>query len=186
MGLTNSPGLARLVLIELSKKFAKEYPKANDVLCNDTYMDDSNVLGETINDVIQKANEVIHCLDKGSFRAGKILTDSKAIIQAMPEDSLHPALKEAIDNNRLLVHGTIGESVKFEHPNVQSAIVNDAKQLGIHFTINLKKEESHLTYHHWSQGNNNTKLTKREVARSFAKAWNPLHELGPITNPGKF
>ena len=185
MGLTNSPGLARLALIELSKKFANEFPKTIQVLEQDTYMDNSNVLGETEDEVITKSKEVIDCLDRGSFRLGKILPDSKAIMNKMPEECLDPSLKDALERKESVIQGVIGERITFQHPNNEDAILTDGKQLGVHFSINLEKEESSMTYDHWHQGDGTEKLTKREAARSYAKAWNPLHELGPITNPKK-
>ena len=59
------------------------------------------------------------------------------------------------------------------------------KQLGIHIALDLKEEETYLTYNHWYNPTENEKLTKRIVARTFATAWNPLQEMGPLTNPGK-
>ena len=89
-----------------------------------------------------------------------------------------------MENKDPTITGLIGHTVQFEDPNVKDAIVEDAKQLGIHFQIDLKQEESFLTYDHWYDETKGP-LTKRKLARKFAKAWNPLQEMGPITNPAK-
>ena len=39
--------------------------------------------------------------------------------------------------------------VPFKHPTIEDAVVKDAKQLGVHFEMDLDKEESNLTYDHW-------------------------------------
>ena len=51
--------------------------------------------------------------------------------------------------------------------------------------MDLDKEESNLTYDHWWESHDPSVLTKKMVARSYARAWNPLQEMGPIINPGK-
>ena len=185
MGLTNSPGLARLVLLLNAQRHVDKYPSVLDIMENDTYMDDSEVLGNSEQEVISKAVEVIECLKLGSFKSGKILTDSKAIINSLPQEALHPSIIEAIEAKQDLIEGVLGNPVEFKHPTIEDTIIEDTKQLGIHIAIDLKAEECYLTYKHWYEDYQNEKFTKRLVAKSFAKAWNPLQEMGPLINPGK-
>ena len=82
----------------------------------------------------------------------------------------------------------LGVPVEYNHPNINDVVVENTKQLGIHISLDLKEETCYLTYDHWYNPNETIKkgvLTKRMVARSFATAWNPLQEMGPLTNPGK-
>ena len=129
--------------------------------------------------------QAVDCLKKGSFQSGKILSDSKWVLNSLPEDTLHPAILNAVQNKEDFVTGVLGNPVLFNHPTIEDAVVKDAKQLGVHFEIDLGKEDSYLTYTHWHESHNDDTLTKRIVARGFAKAWNPLHEMGPLINPGK-
>ena len=110
-------------------------------------------------------------------------------MRSIPKESLHPSIIQALEDNAPTVPGSIGIEVEFDDPNVKDAkvvpvIVKDAKQLGVHFMINLQEEDSYLTYEHWFDDTKGA-ITKRKVARKFAKAWNPLQEMSPIVNPGK-
>ena len=98
MGLNNSPGLARLTLLKNAADNKAKYPSVQEIIRKDTYMDDSVINGATVKDVINKTTETIACLKQGSFEAGKILTDNRKIIEALPKESLHPSIIEAIEN----------------------------------------------------------------------------------------
>ena len=184
MGLTDSPGLARLVLLHNAEQNKADYPEVPEIMDKDTYMDDSGVFGDTADEVVEKSNQVLNCLAIGSFKCGKILTDSKKVLSALPEESLHPALKDALKANNS-VDGVIGNKISFAHPNIEDAVVNDAKQLGVHISIDITNEQTFMTYGHWYSPLKSDILTKRTIARRYAMAWNPLHEMGPLTNPGK-
>ena len=47
-----------------------------------------------------------------------------------------------MENKDPTITGLIDHTVEFEDPNVKDPIVEDAKQLGIHFQKDLKREES--------------------------------------------
>ena len=188
MGLNNSPGLARLTLQRNAEDNKEKYPSVPAIMFKDTYMDDSVINGETVDDVIHKTVETIACLKQGSFESGKILTDNRKIIEALPKESLHPSILEAMENKADTLNHVLGVPVEYNHPNINDVVVENTKQLGIHISLDLKEETCYLTYDHWYNPNETIKkgvLTKRMVARSFATAWNPLQEMGPLTNPGK-
>ena len=90
IGLSNSPGLARLVLLHNAKENAETHPDVYKVIHDNTYMDDSVVFGNTEDEVSRIATQVVDCLRKGSFKSGKILSDSKAALNALPKDANHP------------------------------------------------------------------------------------------------
>ena len=73
----------------------------------------------------------------------------------------------------------------YQHPRIEDLIIEDTKQLGVNFEINLDKQESNLTYAHWANQLEENIFSKRSVAKSYASAWNPLHEMGPLTNSDK-
>ena len=55
MGLSDSPGIARLVLIELANRFKDKLPQAKEVIEKFTYMDDANIFGNNTDNVVEKA-----------------------------------------------------------------------------------------------------------------------------------
>ena len=142
MGLTNSPGLARLVLLHNAKENIESHPAVLPIMDKNTYMDDSGVFGDTEQEVAHNAIQVVDCLKKGSFQSGKILSDSKWVLKSLPEDTLHPAILNAVQNKEDFVTGVLGNPVLFNHPTIEDAVVKDAKQLGVHFEIDLGKEDS--------------------------------------------
>ena len=106
----------------------------------------------------------------------------------MPKESLHPSIIEAIENKSDTCNHVLGVPIEYGHPNMNDVVIENTKQLGIHISLDLKEERCYLTYNHWHNPNDTTKkgvLIKRMVARCFATAWNPLQEMGPLTNPGK-
>ena len=119
------------------------------VISSDTYVDDAGVFEDSVEQVIEMANQVIHCLQEAAFKSGKILTDNQKIIKSLPKECLHPSIIQAVENKDPTITGLIGHTVQFEDSNMKDAIVEDAKQLGINFQIDLKQEESYLTYDHW-------------------------------------
>ena len=59
MGLSDSPRIARLVLIELANRFKEKLPQAKEFIEKLTYMDDANIFGNKTDDVVEKALQVI-------------------------------------------------------------------------------------------------------------------------------
>ena len=90
-----------------------------------------------------------------------------------------------MEKNNDNIERVIGNTVRIKHLTIEDAVVQDAKQFGVHISIDLKNEETFLTYGHWYKEDNTNVLTKRKVARRFVKAWNPLQEMGLIINPRK-
>ena len=86
------------MLIELANRFKEKLPQAKEVIEKFTYMDDANIFGNNTDGVVEKALQVIKCLEHGSFKVGKILSDNKAILKAMPQESLHPAILDAFND----------------------------------------------------------------------------------------
>ena len=67
-------------------------------------------------------------------------------MRSIPKESLHSSIIQALENNATTVPGSIGIKVEFDDPNVKDAVVEDAKQLGVHFfMIDLQEEDSYLT-----------------------------------------
>ena len=96
---------------------------------------------------------VINCLAKGNFPSGKIMSDSKKILSKMPQEAIHPTILEAIKGNtNTEINGVKGDDIEiFNHPNIDEVIIEETKQLGVHFAINLNEGRSYLTYKHCSE-----------------------------------
>ena len=62
MGLTSSPGLARMVLLHLAKLMQKKYPLVHNVISSHTYVDDAGVFRDSIEIIIETATQVLQCL----------------------------------------------------------------------------------------------------------------------------
>lgn len=69
----------------------------------------------------------------------------------MPKEAIHPSIKEAITNiDPSKIKGGKGDDFNvFRHPKIEDLVIEHTKQLGVHFSIDLVKEEGHLTYTHW-------------------------------------
>ena len=64
------------------------------------------------------------------------------------EKACHMRAIHETKDNAPTVPGSIGIKVEFDDPNVKDAVVEDAKQLKVHFMIDLQEEDSYLTYEH--------------------------------------
>ena len=155
MGL--SPGLARLTLLMNAADNKDKYPSVPGIMRTDTYMDHSVINGATVKDVINKTTEIIECLKQGSFEAGKILTDNRKLIEALPKKSLHPSIIEAIEKKSDTCNHVLGVPIEYGHSNMNDVVIENTKQLGIHISLDLKEETCYLTYNHWHNPNDTTK-----------------------------
>ena len=97
MGLSSSPGVSRLVLKELLTMFEMVYPLVSPIIDDDTYIDDSTILGETESEVSKKCGQLIECLKEGSFETSKALSDNKNILENLPNEVIHPSLIEQMN-----------------------------------------------------------------------------------------
>ena len=115
------------------------------------------------------------------------MSDNKKVLSAIPNEMLHPLVIEGLKLNETEKNDSVevvrGETIAFPHPKLDDVVIEDAKALGIHFKMDFKNEQSYLTFSHWAI--KEEVLTKRNVARSYARCWNPLFDLAPVTNPAK-
>ena len=65
---------------------------------------------------------------------------------------LHPLVIEGLKLNETKKSESVkmvrGETIAFQHPRSDDVVIEDAKALGIHFKMGLKKEQSYLTFSH--------------------------------------
>ena len=59
MGLTSSPGMARMVMLHMGKLMQEKYPRVHNVISLDTNVDGAGVFGNTKEHVIEIENQVI-------------------------------------------------------------------------------------------------------------------------------
>ena len=142
MGMCDSPGLARLVLLKLAEKLKDEFPMAKETIKKQTYMDDIEVVGNDEETVAKEALNLIEFFRRGSFKAGKILSDNKKVLSAIPNEMLHPLVIEGLKLNEMENNDSVevvrGETIAFPHPKLDDVVIEDSKALGIHFKIDLK------------------------------------------------
>ena len=166
--------------------FEMVYPLVSPIIDDDTYMDDSTALGQTESEVSEKCRQLIHCLKEGSFETSKALSDNKHILENLPSEVIHPSLIEQMnDGDQQEFQHKKADVAQIEHPVYKEVVLGDAKALGLHFKIDLNAQRSFLTYEHWKLEPIKEGLSKRHVARMFARCWNPLQEMAPVTNPAK-
>ena len=70
-GIDVIASLARMVLLHLAKTMQQKYPLVYKVISSDTYVDDAGKSGDSEEQVIEMANQVIHCLQEGLSRVVK-------------------------------------------------------------------------------------------------------------------
>ena len=63
MRLTDSPGLARLVLLHNTEQNKTDYPEVPEIMDKNTYMDDSGVFGDTADEFVEMSNQILKCID---------------------------------------------------------------------------------------------------------------------------
>ena len=154
MGMCDSPGLARLVLLKLAEKLKDEFPMARETIKKQTYMDDIEVVGNDEETVAKEALNLIEFFRRGSFKARKILSDNQKVLSAIPNEMLHPLVIEGLKLNETEKNDSVevvrGETIAFPHPKLDDVVIEDAKALGIHFKMYLKNEQSYLKFSHWA------------------------------------
>ena len=69
MGMCDSPGLARLVLLKLAEKLKDEFSMAKETVEKRTYMDDIEDVGNNEGKVAKAAIDLIDFFGRGSFKA---------------------------------------------------------------------------------------------------------------------
>ena len=84
-GVTNSPWLVQRVLRYHIDNNAKRYPKAVDLIRRAFYVDDYVGSLATVEDAIATHKELTNCLISAGFRLTKCLSNSPAVMLAVPE-----------------------------------------------------------------------------------------------------
>ena len=87
-----------MVLLHLTKILQQKYPIVYKVMASDTDVDDAGVFGDSEEQVIEIANQVIHCLQEAAFKDGKILTENQKIMKSVPKECLQPSIIQAVEN----------------------------------------------------------------------------------------
>ncbi|XP_062557815.1 uncharacterized protein LOC134222672 [Armigeres subalbatus] len=119
-GSTCSPSSAQYVKNVNAKQFAKRYPEAADAIVKRHYVDDYYDSVDTVEEAIQRANEVRYVHSCGGFRIRNWVSNSNAFLQAVGEQSgesaVHFSENKAAEYERVLgvVWDTIEDVFCFE------------------------------------------------------------------------
>ncbi|XP_055527287.1 uncharacterized protein LOC129719897 [Wyeomyia smithii] len=82
-GATCSPSLAQFVKNRNAKEFAKQFPKAAEAIVENHYVDDYFDSAETVEEAVQRAQDVRYVHSKGGFELRNWVSNSETFLGAM-------------------------------------------------------------------------------------------------------
>lgn len=85
-GVVTSPFQANWVIQESARMFQKDFPKAFEVLTNDTYMDNATSGGHEKKEVIQKIEELQEVLSRIGMPTQKWVSNCADLLENIPEE----------------------------------------------------------------------------------------------------
>ena len=77
-------------------------------------MGDSIINGETIEEVIHQTTETLECLEQGLLAAGKTLTDSRKINEALSKESLYSLMLEPMEARSKMASSIFGIRLRIQ------------------------------------------------------------------------
>ena len=94
MGSTDSMSIARQVLMNNAKIHNEQYPKVESIIKDNCYADDITVFEDSKDIIIKDTLNLIAVLGKLNFTAAKIISDDMPLLAEIPNESIHPSLKD--------------------------------------------------------------------------------------------
>ena len=150
-GVSSSPYLAIRTLRQLANDNNTEFPRAAQVLCEETFMDDITTGCSSYDEAIQLRNDLISLLKLGKFELRKWSSNVPELLADFPPDHCqHPKL--------------------FSEPKEESTL----KILGIKWD----PLSDHFSYSF--SDNFNIEFTKRAILSIIARIFDPLGWISPI------
>ncbi|XP_063636142.1 uncharacterized protein LOC134806751 [Cydia splendana] len=155
-GQKAAPFLALRTLKQLAIDDAEKYPLAANVINNEIYVDDVLTGSDNLDQALEIQNQLICILKGAGFNLRKWMSNTKALLENIPDDSISPTV---IDFNNAHATKTLGLQW---HP---------ARD-----TFSFKN-----TFNDKPKG----KLTKRSILSEISKIYDPLGFLTPLTIKAK-
>ena len=120
--------------------------------------------------------DLIAVLGKANFTAAKIISDDMSLLSEIPNESIHPSLKDKHKEYAKNAGKSYSPENSFEISGWNTEIYKeeivdeDIKQLGIKYKIDTNKNASFMTYTHWKIGplKEYQNLSKRKIAQTVA------------------
>ncbi|XP_062556846.1 uncharacterized protein LOC134221675 [Armigeres subalbatus] len=158
-GVASSPHHATRTLVQLATDDGGAFPLAEQVIRNDSYIDDFLTGGESAEVVVNIYKELSSLLQRGGFGVHKFCTNDPTVLNNIPEE-----LRESY------------VSYSFEDTGINNTI----KTLGLIWN----PLEDYFTFfvHPIS---NDASTTKRQVLSDIGRLFDPLGFLGPIITSAK-
>ncbi|XP_044745202.1 uncharacterized protein LOC123307065 [Coccinella septempunctata] len=161
-GATCSPSTALHVVKLNSRRFEDQYPEASKAICTKEYMDDHLDCCETIDSAINRIQQVIEIHKAGGFVICNWISNSKEVLDNIPEDLKAHSDKQLNSDDGLATERILG-------------MWWDAKTDTFIFRVNESKFENiHLK-----------SPTKREILRVVMSIFDPLGLVSPILVAGR-
>lgn len=150
-GTTSAPYLAIRVLRQLAEDYKNEFPKAANSLLTDSYVDDILSGADSLDDAMLLHKSLCNLLGKGGCNLRKWTTNSKDLLDFIPED-----------------HRESSQTISFDRDNV-------VKTLGIQWNTNCD------TFSFKVNIDLALSATKRSILSDSARLYDPLGWLTPST-----
>ena len=192
MGQVDAQSNAIQCLNKAAELEKEKYPEVEATIRDNTYADDIEIYGWDMEGVVKNAKDVSLVAGKYNFPCRKLITDNFSVLKAFEKDVISPKLHDVWDGSvdadsiDMVLGDTEGT---WEHPvfGKQCIYFSDLKQLGVRYKIDFKNNRSYMCYSHWSKGLQYPMqtLSKRDISRRVASAWQPLGEMLPLTGFGK-
>lgn len=163
-GATSSPCSAQFVKNLNAEQFAQEFPEAAAAIVQRHYVDDYYDSLDTVEEAVQRANEVKKIHSRGGFHIRNWVSNSAAVLKALGEKSADAT----VDFNR-------EKGPEFER--VLGIVWDPAEDL-FRFTTMSKSEYAEVL-------NGKKCPTKRIVLSIVMSQFDPAGFLGPVTIRGK-
>ncbi|XP_058464968.1 uncharacterized protein LOC131438748 [Malaya genurostris] len=156
-GVASSPHHATRTLVQLATDEGKDYPLAEQVIRNDSYIDDFLTGGKNADVVVNIYNELSALLKRGGFSAHKFCSNDQTVLSRIPTE-----LQETF--------------VSFEHTGINNTI----RTLGLIWN----PRDDFFTFF-VQPVNEEISTTKRKVLSDIGRLFDPLGFLGPIITAAK-
>lgn len=99
-GVSSAPYLALRTLLQLAEEEKSNFPRASEILKNDTYVDDIVSGCSSVKDAISLQGELTNLLKKGGFQLHKWATNKPEVLSNLSSELINPA-SLSLDNDEI-------------------------------------------------------------------------------------
>ena len=166
-GVINSPWLVQRVLRYHIDKHAKSFPRATKLIRNSFYVDDYVGALASVKDAISVHKELTTCLSNAGFHLTKCLSNSPAVMQAIPEKDRAKQAALLLQKDLSVSQDQLASTLGLAYDHIQDVLmINNILEC----MVPLPKGRPE---------------TKRTLCSRIASMYDPLGLLGPTLVQGK-